>query len=178
MAIFVESPWPWLLIGIGVETALAIALLRTQRGAVLWAMLAVGVLVAAGLLVERLVVTDREAVENTLDAAVAAVEQNDVSRLLGYISPSADGTRRMAQAVLDRVEVRSAWVRGLEIKVNRLTSPWTAQVSFLAIGNGRDRKSEFPYETFSRRVVVKFRREDGRWLLSGCDVEGFESLRP
>ena len=46
MEIFVESPWPWLLVGVGVETVLAIVLARTQRGAVLWAMLAVGVLVA------------------------------------------------------------------------------------------------------------------------------------
>jgi hypothetical protein len=171
MDVFVESPWPWLFIGVAVETALAIALLRTQRGAVLWAMLGVAVVVASGLIVERLVVTDRKAIAQTLDAAVAAVEANDINRLLDCISPSAEGIRGQAGALLKRVEVRSVWVRGLEIKVNRLASPWTAQAGFLAVGNVRDRKNESPYETYSQQVTVKFRREGGRWLVAGYSVD-------
>ena len=42
MMIFLESPWPWLFLGIAVEAVLAVALVRTQRG-LLWAMLGVGV---------------------------------------------------------------------------------------------------------------------------------------
>jgi hypothetical protein len=179
MEIFVESPWPWLLIGVGVETVLAIVLVRTQRGAVLWAMLAVAAVVAAGLVVERLVVTDRKAVENTLDAAVAAVEANDISRLLACISPSAENVRSQARTMLDRVEVRSVWIRGLEVKVNRLTSPWTAQARFVASGEAQDRKNELPYPGYTHPVVVEFRREGDRWLVTGYSVEGLDSaLRP
>ncbi|MCE5266961.1 MAG: hypothetical protein LLG00_03655 [Planctomycetaceae bacterium] len=177
MAIFVESPWPWLLLGIALETALAIVLLQTKRGAVLWAMLGTAVLVAAGLFVERLVITDREAIENTLDAAVAAVEHNDINRLLACISPSAQQTRGDARWMLGRVDVRSVWVRGLEVKVNRLTSPWTADARFTATGSGKDRKNEFPYDSYSQRVLVKFQREGDRWLVTGYSVEGLESLR-
>ena len=83
---------------------------------------------------------DRKAVEQTLNAAGTAVTANDVIRLLECISTSAERTRRDAQLALERVEVRWASIRDLEIKVNRLTSPWTAQASFLAIGNGRNRE--------------------------------------
>ena len=89
-------------------------------------MLGVAAMVGAGLVVERLVVTDRKAVTQTLDAAVSAVEHNDINRLLACISPSAEGIRGQASALLGRVEVHSVWNRGLEVKVNRLTSPGCA----------------------------------------------------
>ena len=62
MVIFLESPWPILLIGIAVEAVLAVMLLRTGQGRLLWAMLGMAAVVLLGLAVERLVVTDREAV--------------------------------------------------------------------------------------------------------------------
>ena len=59
----------------------------------LWAMLAVAAVVLVGLAVEHFVVTDRKAVENTLDECVAAVKANDINRLLECISPTASQVR-------------------------------------------------------------------------------------
>ncbi|MEN6459136.1 MAG: hypothetical protein ABFC63_09410 [Thermoguttaceae bacterium] len=174
MAVFVESPWPWLLIGLALETALAIVLTQTRRGVLLWAMLGVAAFVGGGLIVERLVVTDREAIENTLDATVSAVRHNDVNRLLACVASSAKPMRNQARWVLDRVEVQSAWIHGVEIKINRLTSPWSASVSLIATGSARDRRGEIPYETYSRRVVVNFDREGDRWLVTGYTIEGLD----
>ena len=61
--------------------------------------------------------------------------------------------------------------------MNRLTSPWTAQARFLAMGKGRDRKNEFPYE-LRAAGEVKFRREGDRWLVAGYEVENFDPSRP
>ena len=61
-----------------------------------------------GLLVERLVVTERKAVMQTLDAGVAAAKANDLNRLLDCISPQATETRNYARLVLGRVEVEDA----------------------------------------------------------------------
>jgi hypothetical protein len=163
--ILLESPWPILLIGIAVEAVLAVALLRTGQGKVLWAMLGVGALVLTGLLIERLVVTEREAVEHTLDAAIDAVEANDINRLLECISPKAEPIRAAARMVLGRVEVRMARMTGLEITINRLTNPHTAKAKFRAIGSGRDRKGELPSQGFSEVVTVELRPEGGRWLV-------------
>jgi hypothetical protein len=171
MTIFLESPWPILFIGIAVEAVLAVVLLRTGRGKTLWAMFGIGVFVLLGLLVERFVVTDRKAVIHTLDACVAAVEANDINRLLTYISPSAQQTQADARWVLGRFEVNRARVSGLEITINRLTNPPTANAKFQAVGQGRDRRGEIPYQGFAENVTVELRQEGGHWLVAGYNVE-------
>jgi hypothetical protein len=178
MMILVESPWPWLFFGIVVEAALAVALLRTQRGYLLWAMLGVGLVAALGLLVERLVVTEREEVEMTLDAGVAAARANDLNRLLSCISPKAAKTRDYARWVMGRVQIEDVHIHGLEITVNRLTSPPSAKARFSAVGKGRDRLNEFPYQAFAQQVTVELRREGGRWLAADFEVEDFQPSRP
>jgi len=171
MTFLLESPWPVLFVGIAVEAGLAIALLRTGQGKLLWWMLAAGVLTLAGFGIERLVVTEREAITNTLDTAAEAVEDNDLERLLSCISPSAHGPRDASRWVLDRFDVEKAIIRNLEIDINRLTSPSTANAHFQAIGNGRDRKGEIPYRTYGERVIVKLRLEGDRWLVTGYSIE-------
>lgn len=109
MQSLVESPWPVLFAGVLIEAGLAVAILRTGRGKLVWLMLLVGVLTLAGLGIERMVVTDREAITDTLHTACDAVEDNDIERLLGCISPSADGPRQMSRRVLDRFDVDNAW---------------------------------------------------------------------
>ncbi len=178
MAIFVESPWPFLFIGIIVEAALAIALLRTGRGKLLWWMLLAGVLALAGLAVERSIVTDREAITNTLDTAAEAVEDNDLPRLLSCISPSAERPRNESRWVLERFDVDKAVITNLTLDINRLTNPPTAHAHFKAIGTGRDRKGEIPYNTYGQRVVVDLQLEGDRWLVTGYSIESVTSQRP
>ena len=173
MMIFLESPWPWFLLGIAAEAVLAVALLRTQRGYLLWAMLGTAAFVLLGLLVERFVVTERKLVMRTLDDGVAAAKANNLGRLLECISPKATKTRHYAGLVMGRFEIEDAHIHDLEIKINRLTSPWTAEAKFLAVGKGRDRKNELPYSGYARRVVIELRREGGRWLVTDFDVEDF-----
>ena len=130
MMIFVESPWPILFIGIAVEAVLAFLLLRTGLGKFLIAMIVVAVFVAVGLIVEHFVMTDRKAVTQTLDAAVAAVRRNDLQGALDCISPSAREARSLTARVFAWVEFQEAYISGLEINVNRLTSPASAEAKF------------------------------------------------
>jgi hypothetical protein len=167
MAIFVESPWPILFIGIAVEAVLGMTLLQTGRGKYLNAMIGVAAAVVVGLVVERFVVTDREAVRNTLDAAVVAVRKGDLHGLLECIAPSAQGPRKMSRHVLDRYEVEEGKISDLEIAINRQTSPPTATATFLAVGRGKDRAGEFPYQGFVQQVTVELQLQDGRWLVTG-----------
>jgi hypothetical protein len=170
--IFLESPWPILFIGIVAEAALAVALVRTGRGHLMWAMIGVAVFTIAGLIVERLVVTEREAVEQTIDTCVAAVLANNLDRLLDCISPTAGQTRTDARWVFNRVEVSTVYLHNLEITINHHSSPYTAKARFQAIGQGRDRKGEIPYQGFNRRVTVDLRLEGKRWLVYDYSVEG------
>ncbi len=172
MMIFIESPWPILFIGIAVEAVLAFLLLRTGLGKFLIAMIVVAVLVAVGLVVEHFVITDRKAVARTLDAAVAAVRKNDLQGTLNCVSPSAKEARNKAHWVFASFEFEEAYITGVEINVNRLTSPPSAEAEFRAVGKAKDRKGEFPYEGFARHVTITLRLEGGRWLVTGYKIEG------
>jgi hypothetical protein len=174
MIIFLESPWPWLIIGITVEVALVIALLITRRGNLLWAMLGTAVFTLLGLGVERLVVTDREAVRQTLDAGVAAARANSLERLLDCISPRAKLPQDYARTVLGRVQIEEAHIHDVEITVNRQVTPPTAVSRFLAVGKGQDRQGEIPYKAFAQRVIVNLHLEGARWLVTDFDVEEIE----
>ena len=130
-------------------------------------MIVVGAVTIVGLVVERLIVTDREAIEMTLDKAVAAVKANDIDRLLECISPSAKDIQDQSRWVLSRYVVESAWIRNLEITVNNHTSPPTAKAKFTAIGQGKDNMGQVPYRGYSVQVVVDLRKEGDRWLVTG-----------
>lgn len=175
MAIFLESPWPILLIGIPVEIVLAIVLWCTGQGRALWAMIGVLGLVLAGWLVQWLVVTDREAVTNAIYDGAAAIEANDMNRLMQYVSPGVPDLRSDVRWVLDRFQfelVRVVELRSIDI--HRSTKPPTAQAKLRAMGKGRDRKGEVPYSGFDEVVTVEFRLEGDRWLAFAVKPENRE----
>ena len=172
--IFLESPWPILFIGIVVEAVLGTALMQTGRGKYLVAMIGVAVFVIIGLMVERFVITDRKAVRQTLDAAVAAVRKNDVNGLLDCIAPSAKGPRDESRWLMSLVDVEEGHISDVEITINRLKSPPTAEANFLAVGRGKDRKGEFPYQGFAQRVKVQLQLQGGRWLVTGYELLDFK----
>ena len=79
--------------------------------------------------------------------------------------------------MLDRFEVQKAAIADLEITINRLTNPPTAKAKFRAIGTGRDRKGEFPYQGFAEFITVELRLEGDRWLVSGYQPENRDLRR-
>jgi hypothetical protein len=177
MDIFIESPWPFLLIGIVLEAVLGVLLLQTGRGKLLWAMIGVGVFTLLGLVAERLIVTDRELVEATLDKAARAVENGDTDKLIECISDSKsdEWIRDKARKAMADYKVDSVWIRNLEITVNNLTSPPTAKAKFTAVGQGQDRKGVIPYRAYSEPVVVELKKKGDRWLVTGLSGENYLS---
>jgi hypothetical protein len=171
MDFFFENPWRIVSIGIAVEAVLTFLLFQTGRGKILWAMIAVALLTAAGVIVERLVVTDREAVENTLDAAVDAVKADNEKQLLACIAPSAKSPQEDAAWVLKRVTVEEAYLSGLKITVNRSTNPPTAEAKFLAVGSATLKGGLVAHERYATHVTVRLRQEGGRWLVVDYAIE-------
>ncbi len=171
MTAFLENPIPIIFLGIIVEGMLATIFASTRQSWALWAMVGVLVVVFAGVGLEMLVVTDVERVEATLDGAVEALEANDLNRLLdGYIAPEAIQARGLATAALRRVDVTSAKISNLNIEVNRLTSPPTAQAQFLGSVHYEPHDFErVPYRHYSARLDVRFRLEDDRWIIMAVE---------
>ncbi len=171
MITLVEDPMPIIFFGIVAEAILAAVLLRTGRGIALVAMIGVALLVLLGLGVERLVVTEREEVEAAIDGIAAALEANDLDRVLSFVDPAAGHTRGRAAWAMERAEVLDTKVRNLSINVNHFTSPPTARAEFNGVIRLRDRRGQFPYDNYAAKFTVEFRREGERWLITD-HVEG------
>jgi hypothetical protein len=177
MTMFLEDPLPIILVGIVVVAVLAFAYVNVRRGALLWAIAATLAVVLVGVAVERLVVTDREQVEATLDGVIEAMEADDWERLKrDYIAPGATYTLQRAEFARGLIAVISAKANRLEVTVNPLTSPPTAEAQFTGVISYRlrDPANQFPYDYYVARFVVELQKEGDRWMISNHE----EQTRP
>jgi hypothetical protein len=172
MHFFLENPWRILIIGAVLEAVLAFLLFQTGRGKILWVMILVGAVVVGCVTVERMVVTDRESIATTLDAAITAVKAGDEAWLLRCIAPSAKSPREDACWVLRSVDVEESHVIGLEVAVNRSVSPPTAEAKFMAVGVASLKNGPIQHEGYARHVTVWFQCIDGHWLVQDYKIEG------
>jgi hypothetical protein len=173
---FTENPLPILICGAVVLLVLLVLLLKTGRGAILTAMLAVAVVMGLAVLIDRLVVTDREKIANVIYAGAAAAQRNDLEAVIDLISPDAAGVRAEARrwigqgghARLDEVNITA-----MEVTLNRATNPPTGTARFRVFARGQviDREGTFggPYTEI---LTVHFRREGDRWMVTGYEREG------
>ncbi len=178
MTTLLENPLPIVFFGIVAEAVLGAALVSTRRGILLLPMALVVVVVLAGVAVERWVVTERERVEATLDGVVAALESNDLDRVLRYVAPEAGYTRARARFALSMIEITDAKINNLQIIVNELTSPPTAEASFNGVVYYRDRTGQIPYEYYSSPFTVELRKGEDCWLITNHVEQDQRRFRP
>ena len=165
-----ESPLPAIVFGIFLEAILAVVFLNTRRKSVLAAMAVVLLIAAAGVALEKWWVTDREQIEATLDKIARALEANDLELLYTFIEPDAEKTRILAAVNMALVTVKSAKVRNLKVKVNRLASPPVAEARFLGSFNceGKavlDNMMPLPDSRYLLDFEADFYFIDGRWMV-------------
>ena len=166
-----EDPTPILVCGILIAAVLGILLVRTGRGVLLWAIIAVAALTGVGLLVERLVVTEREEVEGAIEAAAAAVRANNLDGALAHISPSAGPPRDLVRLAFGRATFEDVKLTHIEIRVIRTTSPPTAKADVKGFAKVRDKTGTFPYGAVPIDGTLEFRRENNRWLVTGYSMK-------
>jgi ketosteroid isomerase-like protein len=165
-----EGPWPILLTGAILEAILLIALVRTGRAVLLWAILGAGLLTGGLLIAERAIVTDNERIAGTLDGIARAAEANDLDGILAYVAPDAAAVRRMAADGLRQVTVREAHVGDLEIKINDKTSPPAALATFIGRFRVTGRRGEsLGHDTFVGRFQAGLVKQNDQWLVVSLD---------
>jgi hypothetical protein len=162
-----ESPWPALGIGAVVIALLVVTWQNTRRRGLLTAMGAVLACVLLLLLIEWAVVTDQEAVEQTLEEMATALESNDPNQVLSHLAPDATQMRSAASHYLPSVTISDANVgNDLKVTVNRLTTPITARAEFTGrLTFEKQPRNEMPYNNFVRKFSIRLRKEGDRWLL-------------
>jgi len=170
MSWLMENPVAIIGAVVCVEFALAAALFRSGKVWVLGVMALTAVFGFGLLFAERLIVTDREAIRNTLDAGAHALLTNDVNKVYPYIAPDATALRDKARSVMSQLSFREARVAGdVEIEIHGDQTPPTATAKFFAraaIREGsRGSLAGMPAEAVER-VVAELRKDDGRWLIT------------
>ena len=164
---FTEDPTP-ILVGGGIALlVLAGFFLKTGRGLVLVGMAVVATIMALAVLVDRLVVTDREAVANTIYQAAATAERNDLNAVTDFISPSATEVKAEARRWIGQAKVDSVSISAMEVTLNREAKPMTATAEFRVYATGQltDRRMPYPF-TYLGRLEVKFVQSGKRWLVT------------
>ncbi len=166
MTWFVESPWPSLMLGVVLEVILTIALVRTGRVAIIGAMVVVFAMTVGMVILERMIVTEAEEVEDSLDRVAAALVANDSPAVLACFSPQCPRLAEL-RSILSRVTVRVATIGGdLEVRPNHLTQPPSAICYFTGHVEAKDSRGQIPYEHMMRKFKVTLRKEGGRWLIA------------
>ncbi len=165
MSILLENPIPVILLGIIAEAVLAIMLVRSGRAVLFWAMAGVAALMAGGICLEWLVVTEVERVEATFEAITEALERNDLEAVLGYLDPADTATRADAARGMGLVEITSANITRIDAEVLYTTSPPTATAKIAGNLKYRDRSGLISHGTFPLAATVKLRKLGDRWLI-------------
>lgn len=170
MTAFLESPWPAFMTGIMLELILAIALFALQRRGIAIAMGVVAALVVGLIVLERVVVTPAEEVENALFALADRLEANDVKGAVALVAPDATKVISAAERHMPRYYILGVHIkRDLTVTIND-TNPPTAVAKFTCYANAKDKKGQLPYENAMLQFAILYRKDGDRWLIYEYDV--------
>jgi hypothetical protein len=160
----VEDPLWIVLVGVVATAVLVVAWLKTGRAPILYAAIAAVALTALLLAVERMVVTDREAVRQALLEMKADAEANDADRLLAHVHSNAHEVRADIERYYGLFRVDHVFMspRLKDIVVDADNDPPVATAEFNVRVIGRVRGTEESQQVL-RFLVVTLYLEDGQW---------------
>lgn len=162
-----ESPIPIFLLGLILFFIFAVFYAQTRKMIWLWLLAAPITLAGLAVAIDWMFQSDREAITERLEGAVAALKANDLDETLSYISPEAKQTRVLTEMGLTKHHVSFARIRSVDIQVNRSTRPPSAQVSFIGSGSGHFNDGDFQgiSAPVTVDVLVPYRLENDKWMI-------------
>lgn len=167
---------PTLLIAAGVllEVLLAVALVKSGRAMLMLVMAGVLALMLGGVFIERMVVTEREQIEATLEGVSQALEANDVEGVLAWIDADALALRSEVRLTVPPAHISEVRLFDLQINVNHYVTPPTAQADFTGRirGTYRGQGRASGDGMVLRRLTVDFRPQGDRWVITGYQDRG------
>jgi hypothetical protein len=167
MSIFTENPLAIAVLG-GVCALFPLLVFLSRR--TLGSLLALGGVIAMTLfliLVERLIVTDREAIHEQQKGVLAAVEANDVASTLAFIDAAAANVRSDAQTLMPQVKVNRARAMGdVEVAFDPASNSTQATTRFRGFLEGIHAGSGMHFG-FMDNVEIHWAKRDNLWLIVG-----------
>jgi hypothetical protein len=164
-----EQPLIIVVLGLLLILGLGAAWSATGRKELLLAMGAALAVLIGGLVMERLIITDREAIDATLEQIASDVQSNNRSALLRHIYSGAPRLKQKAEAELPNYEFTECRITKIFTRdIDTLAEPRSAIVEFniLASGNFTYEGVSFSDTNIPRWVKLHLVREkDGRWTV-------------
>ena len=153
MTWLLENPMPLVYVSVVVAAGLLVALVKTGRAKLIWAIAGVLVVTAIVVLVSWLVETDREKIATTLERGAQAVENNDLDGFLAFVAPDSRIARE-ARSQLPRLRFTKVSIID-EPKIDVQGNDAKAAFNVVVVVNGL---------RGGRFVTLFFRRFGDRWL--------------
>jgi hypothetical protein len=169
MTMLLESSfhfWMLLIFLLLVGLLLAAMWASTGRREPLWIAGVVLALLPVLWIVERLVVTDREAVEATLHRIAADVKSNNRAAVLAHIYSGAPSLKTRAEAEMPNYTFTECKINKLHrIDVNSNDQPPSAEAEFNVYVAGSFKVGNQTFDgEFPRYIALELRKEsDGQW---------------
>jgi hypothetical protein len=164
---------PLIIVGLGVALIIALGAVWTATGRqeILYALAAAIVLLFAGLITERLVVTDREQIRATLQEIARDVKSNNHAKVIAHIHSSNPALKQKAQAELPKYTFTDFRITKIHtIDVDRTIQPPSVVVEFNVVGGGTFREHGIEMDHVARWVKLHFLLEkDGRWTVANYE---------
>jgi hypothetical protein len=162
-----EQPLVIVALGVGLILALGAAWSASGRKELLYACGMAFILLVAGLIVEKVVVTDREAVRATVLQIARDVQHNDRRAVLAHIYSGSPQLRKQAEAELSKVEFTELRITRIHlVDVDRRAEPRSAIVEFNVIGSGSERGGVGMDHIAQWVKLHMLREKDGRWTVA------------
>lgn len=180
MSVLLETPVPILVLGVLAGAVVGWLYITLGPKEYLFGLAGVAAVVLLGVLVEWLVVTEREQIEAVLDAGAAAVQANDVARVESLLSEQGMArVRPKIRRYAALIEFEQVHIRNIQIEINDLVDPPTAYVTLDATAHFRHRFEGFPYSTYSGTVHLELVKGPSGWLVEdyiGPEADGSTNL--
>jgi hypothetical protein len=162
-----ENPLPIAVIGALVALVALLVFLSRRSGRSLAALVAVVAITLVMVLVERLVVTDRELIEAEILGLADAIEANDLAGVLSHIDPTAAAIRSDIQALMPQVKWSVANAASITVTVDEGSDPPTASSQFRAFMQGIHGRTGLQVPYINEQVDMTWIKRDGRWVMDG-----------
>ena len=182
MTLFLESSWAWVITGGCLEIVCWVCwktfaveaggfACRAGKG-IAAGMLAILLVVLGGILVERLVVTPREEILQTLEQACRAFESNDSSQVKRYIASTQRDIMPRVDLYMGMVHFTEVRLRQIQVRLNTYTSPMTANVESFGTAwfEGQGATAMLPYKQYAANFRLGLVRETDGWKVE--NIEG------
>jgi hypothetical protein len=170
MTWLVEEPL-WIVVGgLVVSAILVFGWLQSGRTPILYAAIAAVALTGLLLTIERLVVTDREAVQRALLAMKVDAESDDVERLLRHVHSQAQHIHDDIREYHGQYRIENVRMspRRKDIFVDSDNDPPMARAEFNVVVTGRIRATN-DSQPVARFLIVTLYLEDRQWRVGAYE---------